>query len=287
LLHDNLGLVNRALSVSLPATVGNCTKARNALGIDDAVGNEQWISNNENQFLSRNDFNSSSCIDVGDLYYERSRWLEVKARWVSGINNARLDSAILSVPADHRLSFAIEGRIAGELPLSLKIGQCFNPAAWITGKCTTLWDNTSACCGSDKSFTVIIDAECNDSEGSTVSLPHQISLAKDDGLSGKDGNNLMFIRNVSMRSLHIEPLVVQESLLGLFTINVKDITSSVQESIMQLLSPFIFSEHPRRFIPWSSSGREVQYFSLIEMLNQLIVLNAGGDNGFKCPAPSQ
>ena len=182
-LRANLGIINSALSSSLPRTVGNCT--------DPGA------------------LNLLPCVGETPLYYNKDRY-EVEARWLTGVNTARLDAIVLSSPIKNKLALSIAGAMES-IPMSLSIGECFTPDVYITGKCDKLWDNTDACCGSNKRFSIVVIADCFE--------------------------EFPFVRNINISKVGIDPIVISVSVIG-FKIDLEDVTEKVRGAIEEVLQPF-------------------------------------------------
>ncbi|KAF4673904.1 hypothetical protein FOL47_009935 [Perkinsus chesapeaki] len=228
-LRGNLPLINGALQATLPSSLGACTSDSMHLAPKPCVGNSS-------------------------LYYVRERVYEVNARWVSGLKTTKLDNIYLSVPQENRLALSIEG-VIGELPLSLFVGQCVTPDTWFTGRCDKLWDNTDACCGTDKHFQVVLQSVCSE--------------------------EYPFVRQITVENISVQQITIQEQFLGLISISLSDVTTTLQEALTKELQPFLMNN---AFIPWGG-----QTLSLGELINKILALNinrdASGHERFECPKP--
>lgn len=226
-LRANLGIINSALQSSLPRTVGNCS--------DPAALNLQ------------------PCIGDAPLYYDKGRY-EVEARWLTGVNSARLDAIVLSAPVKQKLALTIAGAMEA-IPMSLAIGECFTPDVYITGTCDKLWDNTDACCGTNKRFSIAVLADCFE--------------------------EYPFVRNISVAKIGIDPIVVSVSVIG-FKLDLQDVTENVRVALTNVIEPYV-SE--KAFIQWGDKDAPL---TLADLVNRIIKLNAGGmsaEGKFTCPDP--
>lgn len=182
------------------------------------------------------------------LYYQRTSLYEVDARWIEGLKSTSLHEIYLSVPSKNYMAVAVDGEF-GNLPLNLYIGECSTPDVWITGKCRAVWDNKDACCGSRKKFNVIILSQC---------YPEY-----------------PFVRNITVHSIRVDPMHVEEKVMGLVTVSLSDLTDTIQEKLKLEIGPYL---NERKFIPWGGGN-----ISLGDLINKILLLN-GGEN-FSCPKP--
>jgi len=188
------------------------------------------------------------CQGRESLYYQRTALYELEARWVQGLKSTSLSDIYLSVPSKNYMAVAVDGEFAS-LPLSLYIAECSTPDVWITGRCRAIWDNLDACCGSNKKFNVMILSQC---------YPEY-----------------PFVRNITVHSIRVDPMHVQEKVMGLVTVSLTDLTDTVQEKLKQELGPYL---NERKFIPWGGEN-----ISLGDLINKILLLNAG--ENFSCPKP--
>jgi len=159
---------------------------------------------------------------------EHKPWLyKAVARWVSGINTLQLTSAEPS-PATGGFSLAISG-LFERLPVSIKIAQCLS-----FDQCSTLWDNDSACCGSNKHFTVNIHAQC----GSSGSAP---------------------LAGLSLTSISLDSLQITEKIMGEIKFPVTHITVPVKRQVESTLKEYMTS---KPFIEYQGSK-----VTLVDYLN--------------------
>ena len=226
-LRANLGIINSALESSLPRTVGNCT--------DPGA------------------LNLLPCVGDAPLYYQKDRY-EVEARWITGLNTAHLDAIVLSAPIKDKIALSIDGAMRS-IPMSLAIGECWTPDVLVTGHCDKLWDNTDACCGTNKGFSISVIADCFE--------------------------DFPFVRNITLNKIRIDPIVVSVSVIGI-KINLEDVTETVRSALAEVLKPYVSD---KAFINW---GDKDPPLTLGDLVNRIIRLNAGGmsaDGKFVCPDP--
>lgn len=160
------------------------------------------------------------------LFYEHKSWAyKAVARWIGGINSLELTSAV-AASATGGLSLAISGLFA-ELPASIYIGECFT-----FDQCSILWDNTHACCGSNKHFEVAIDVKCG---------------AGEEPLAG-----------LSVSSVHLDEIKITEKIIGI-SFDVAHITDKVRDQVTSVLKHYLQDE---AFIKYD--GKEL---TLVEYLN--------------------
>ena len=225
-LRANLGIINSALQSSIPRTVGNCS--------DPGA------------------LNLLPCVGDAPLYYNKGRY-EVEARWVTGLNSAHLDAIVLSAPVKDKIALSINGAMDA-IPMSLSIAECWTPDVLVTGHCDKLWDNTDACCGTNKHFAIAVIADCYE--------------------------DFPFVRNITLSRINIDPIVVSVSVIG-FKIDLEDVTTTVKDALKNVLEPYV-SNKP--FIQWGDQD----ILTLGDLVNRIIRLNAGGmsaDGKFVCPDP--
>ena len=226
-LRANLGIINSALQGSLPRTVGNCS--------DPGALNLQ------------------PCVGDAPLYYDKGRY-EVEARWLSGVNSAHLDAIVLSAPVKGKIALSIAG-LMDNSPMSLAIGECFTPDVYVTGQCDRVWDNTDACCGTNKRFSIGVVADCHE--------------------------DFPFVRNITIAKVGVDPIVISVSVIG-FKINLQDVTDKVRSALTDVLQPYVSD---KAFINW---GDKEPPLTLGDLVNRIIKLNAGGMSAqgtFVCPDP--
>lgn len=185
------------------------------------------------------------CLDghCKDLYHKHKAWqYTATGRWVSGLNTIALGDLLFSSLSNSTVALEISGEFA-KLPLSLYIAECttFN-------KCHKMWDNTSACCGSNKKFRVSLQVEC------AASFP--------------------YLSHGEVVSAHIDKLVIREHMAGI-KVKVADITNRVTHILEQQLQTYLTVA---RFIPTGNGS-----LSLLTYLNQEIVQHFG--DTWECPTP--
>jgi hypothetical protein len=226
-LRANLGIINSALEGSLPRTVGNCS--------DPGALNLQ------------------PCVGDAPLYYNKDRY-EIEARWLTGVNTAHLEAIVLSAPVKQKIALTIAGQMEN-IPMSLGIGECFTPDVYITGKCDKIWDNTDACCGSNKRFSIVVIADCFE--------------------------DFPFVRNIAINKVGLDPIVISVSVIG-FKVNLEDVTEKIRLALTNVLQPYVSD---KAFINW---GDKEPALTLADLVNRIIKLNAGGmsaEGKFTCPDP--
>lgn len=225
-LRANLEIINSALGSSLPRTVGNCS--------DPGA------------------LNLLPCVGDAPLYYNKDRY-EVEARWLTGVNAARLEAIVLSAPVKNKLALSIAGAMES-IPMSLAIGECFTPDVYVTGKCDKIWDNTEACCGKNKRFNIVVIADCFE--------------------------EFPFVRNITISKVGIDPIVISVNVIG-FKVDLEDVTEKVRGALTEVLQPYVSS---KAFIQWGDKDP----LTLADLVNRIIKLNAGGmssEGRFTCPDP--
>lgn len=141
-------------------------------------------------------------------------------------------------------------KIAGvmkNLSLSLRIGQCLYSEAPRT--CPTVWDGTDGCCGGDTTFAIQISVRCDSA--------------------------LPYLSDATLLQTHFSKLIVREKILGIFPVEVADITKTVEDQVSEWVTTYL-SPH-NKWIHWSQG----ENMSLIEVLNLLLSINAPA--GLRCP----
>ena len=112
-----------------------------------------------------------------------------------------------------------------------------------------LWDGTDGCCGDDITFMLEMSARCSSS------FPY---LA--------DAN---FLRT------HISRLVVKEKVLGIFSMELTDITQIVEDQLSEWARTYL--DPKNKWIQWKNGTA----LSVINLLNVLLDINAPA--GIICP----
>ncbi|KEP67435.1 UNVERIFIED_CONTAM: hypothetical protein HHA_224935 [Hammondia hammondi] len=221
------------------------------------------------------------CVGQSILYHSRNAYYEATARWVSGVNTTEIEEIrVSSRDKTQRAAFTwetegkfgklddrnpareeegdplwiavdISGRIA-ELNLSLRIGQCLTPDSWRSPTCDTLWDNTTSCCGKNITFAAQLEARC------TETPPTYLSA-------------------FSITEFRISTLTINESVLGLFSVTVANITDAVERELKRQIQSYL--EPDNNFIPWDEDTK----ISLQALVNHLAMVNAPG--GLLCRPP--
>ncbi|EPR62079.1 hypothetical protein TGGT1_224935 [Toxoplasma gondii GT1] len=221
------------------------------------------------------------CVGHSILYHYQNAYYEATARWVSGVNTTEIEEIrVSSRDKAHRATFTwetgerveklddrnpareekddplwiavdVSGRIA-ELNLSLRIGQCLTPDSWRSPTCDTLWDNTTSCCGKNITFAARLEARC------TETPPTYLSA-------------------FSITEFRVSSLTINESVLGLFSVTVANITDAVEQELKRQIQTYL--EPDNKFIPWDKDTK----VSLQALVNHLTVVNAPG--GLLCRPP--
>lgn len=145
-----------------------------------------------------------------------------------------------------RIVLKVAGKIRN-LSLSLRIGECLYGAA--PGGCPVVWDGTDGCCGDDTTFTLQMGVEC--------------------------GSASPYLSGATLLPTHISKLVVREKILGIFPVEVADITQAVEKHVSECVQPYL--EPQNKWIHWTHG----ESMSLIEFLNLLLRINAPA--GLRCP----
>merc|ERR1711907_572296 len=100
------------------------------------------------------------------LFYVHKSWkYKAFARWISGLKTLAFDSIVMT---NSSTTGALNGLTASgafaNLDTPIYVGECFT-----FDKCSKLWDNRGACCGSNKHFSVEIDVTCNSTSHELIS----------------------------------------------------------------------------------------------------------------------
>eukprot|EP00906_Rhabdomonas_costata_P009422 RCo013330 len=219
-LRENLPMINRALVGALPESVGACQTA------------------------------PPPCLERGMLYSYRSRLYEVDARWIGGLRSTELQSVVLSAPRVGRLALSLQA-VVHSLPMSLRIAQCVTPNSWFSNTCSTLWDNTEACCGEQRHLQAVFLANCSE--------------------------EAPYITGMMIQAIEVEALPVRENILGGLQAQVADVSKAAANALRLLLLPFL---EGARFIPLT-----VTNVTLAELVTRTVTLNTGASRPFHCPEP--
>ena len=159
------------------------------------------------------------CQDKGsDLFYTHKSWAyKATARWIAGLKTIAFDSIKVGADADGNLNSVVGAGHFENLPVSIHIEECFT-----FDKCSNMWDNSDACCGSDKHFAVTIDVKC---DSSTKRLEY-LNLGK----------------------LDLDDFKITES-LGKLSLPSYDITNSVHGAASGVLGDYL----SEAFIPYNGT----------------------------------
>jgi len=200
-ISTQIGTITEALQNIIPASYGDC-------GSDSPP---------------------QPCQDKGsDLFYKHKSWAyKATARWIAGLKTIAFDSIKVGADADGNLNSVVGAGHFDKLPVSIHIDECFT-----FDKCSTMWDNSDACCGSDKHFAVTIDVKC---DPSTKRLEY-LNLGK----------------------LDLDDFKITES-LGKVSLPSYDITSSVHDAASGVLGDYL----SEAFIPYN--GTKV---TIVDYLNE-------------------
>ena len=145
-----------------------------------------------------------------------------------------------------RIVLKITGKIES-LSLSLRIGECLYGEA--PGACPVVWDGTDGCCGDNVTFTLEMGVECSSA--------------------------FPYLRRATLLPTHISTLLVTEKILGIFPVELADITQIVEDQVSQWVRAYI---DPQRKWIHRTHGETL---STIEFLNLLLRINAPA--GLTCP----
>jgi len=214
-LERNLARINAALQATAPQSFGACKTAPHP------------------------------CLESGDLYQHRGTLYEVRARWISGLKSTEIRGLVLSSPHTGKLELSLRG-VVHSLPMSLYIGYIL-PGLASTG---ALWDNTEACCGTDKAFHVVFRADCHE--------------------------NPPYVSHLAVHKVTVDPLPIHETVVGI-DIPLTDISDAARGALAKFFQPLLEGS---AFIPWGADQLTVG-----QLLTKLIALNVGRGNPFSCPAP--
>ncbi len=86
-----------------------------------------------------------------------------------------------------------------------------------------------------------------------------------------------FVRDLAVEKISLEKIEIKENLLGLVSINLKDLTENVEQVLFRNLQSYLSTES---FIPW---GGEI--LPLSEVINKILLLNCHNGANFNCPTP--
>eukprot|EP01124_Arcella_intermedia_P022872 TRINITY_DN3503_c0_g1_i1.p1 TRINITY_DN3503_c0_g1~~TRINITY_DN3503_c0_g1_i1.p1 ORF type:complete len:251 (+),score=40.34 TRINITY_DN3503_c0_g1_i1:24-776(+) len=146
----------------------------------------------------------------GYLYYIHKPWLYMAyARWISGLKTGSLTTVFFNASSSSEITVDIQGLFAS-LPLSLWIGECFT-----FDQCSILWDNTDACCGTQKHFEVNVAVDCQ--------------------------NTYPYLQNIRLTNVLLDKFEITEKIIGI-PINLEDITGTISEVVSTLLINYLTVE---------------------------------------------
>ena len=167
-----------------------------------------------------------SCQDKGgDLFYEHKKWeYKAWARWITGLNAIAFDALRVTADSEGNLNGVYGSGSFADLPASIEIDECFT-----FDKCSVLWDNTDACCGSDKHFDLTLNVKCN-----------------------ADTKKLEYI---DFGSLNLDSFKITES-LGPIKLAQVDITDDVHDAATGVITDYM----TRAFIPYNGTKLTVVDF---------------------------
>lgn len=171
----------------------------------------------------------SPCQDAGgDLYYKHKKWeYKAECRWIAGLNTMAFQNISLVADSNGNLTGLVAKGTFDKLPASINIQQCVT-----FDKCTKLFDNTDACCGTDKHFSVSINAACNSTK------------------------QLQFL---SLSNLKIDDFKITESIDGI-KLPPADITDPVHDAAEKVMKQYL----TEAFIPYN--GQKV---TLVDYLDDV------------------
>merc|ERR1712232_765226 len=118
------------------------------------------------------------------------------------------------------------------LPLSIYAGECFT-----FNQCSKLWDNTHACCGSNKHFEIDVQMDC-----------------------GEQGDENYPVSTIKPTNVRLDTLKITEKFVGI-KVKVATITSDVEEAVKSVLSDYLVTEP---IFPGKTDGDKV---GLVQFLN--------------------
>jgi len=176
-LEENMG----ALLDALPASIGDCSSGA-----------------------------PTPCIGDSSLFSQHKPFLyKAEAHWIGGLNTLSITGYEFARNVGSAgINFRVDGKF-DELPLSLYIGHCL-----FFDRCKKLWDNTDACCGTEKKFSVNISMAC----------------AED-----------FTIDSFQLNSLDLDPFEIKEAIFG-FDVKLMDITNQVKKEIEPMITKYLGTE---------------------------------------------
>jgi len=195
MLEKALPTINTEVKSKIPASVGACSM------------------NSDRRRRRRRTQSAPQPCSGGDckwLFYQQKSWAyKVFARWLGGLKSVEFTDAIASRPSSSKgLVLNVKGYF-GSLPLSLYVGECgtFNV-------CSKLWDNTHACCGTNKHFDISVSAICSS------------DLSKGP------------IDRLEVSKVDLDKIEVTEKIAGI-SFNMKDLTDTVRDEVTKRLGSFL------------------------------------------------
>ncbi|CDJ32696.1 uncharacterized protein EMH_0047240 [Eimeria mitis] len=186
------------------------------------------------------------CFGSMPLAFIRTKVYEATARWATGLNTTELLAVRFGAIPENRIMLTVTGKIKS-LALSLRIGGCLYGED--PGRCPTIWDGTDGCCGDDIKFRLQMSVMCNSS--------------------------FPYLADAILAPTHISKLVVKENILGIFPVEVADITQIVEDQLSEWARAFL--DPHNKWIHW----KDGETLSVISLLNVLLDINAPG--GVRCP----
>jgi len=191
MLESALPGINTEVKSKIPASIGACSM------------------NSDRRRRRRRTQSAPQPCSGGDcqwLFYEHKSWAyTVFARWLGGLKSIQFTDAIASRPSSSKgLKLNVKGYF-GSLPLSLYVGECAT-----FDQCSKLWDNTHACCGTNKHFDISVSAICSS------------DLSKGP------------IDRLEVSGVDLDKIEVTEKIVGI-KFNVKNLTDKVRDEIKKRL----------------------------------------------------
>ena len=146
------------------------------------------------------------------LFVPMQKWeYKATAYWLSGLNSGVIDNAMITSIEDGKVHFQVKGHFAN-IPLRLRIEECFT-----FDRCSKLWDNSYACCGTNKHFVIDAVIDCQSS--------------------------YPYLQKIALQSFALDDLSIDEKALGIIMIKVADITSSVHSAIQTFARQALSNPH--------------------------------------------
>jgi len=158
------------------------------------------------------------CEGNSALFYKHKSWAyKATARWISGLKTIAFDTIKVGADANGNLNTVIGAGHFDQLPASIHIEECFT-----FDKCSNMWDNTGACCGSNKHFQLTLNVKC---DPSTKKLEY-----------------------IDLGNLALDDFKITESIAGI-SLPSYDISSSVHGAASGLLGKYLTDA----FIPFNGT----------------------------------